>query len=236
MQIDNATISTVGKAVHNGATSSKDELKINNGTYISRQEEALEIRDDSGLGSEYGSTVLNGGTFTGYTDGIYSDYGKLCITGPTTINTTNGDADANGISLYRGMLVMTDTQSLISGNQNGIFAKESNIYIAGGNITGGISGIDVWDCVLDIQGGIIQGSVNDDGPLYKAGVKASDNCDVYISGGAITGKYGLLARNSDTAKGPKVTVCDGTFTGQIQGYFMENCVLDMTSGTVRGTE
>lgn len=236
VQIDNATISTVGKAVHNGATSSKDELKINNGTYISRQEEALEIRDDSGLGSEYGSTVLNGGTFTGYTDGIYSDYGKLCITGPTTINTTNGDADANGISLYRGMLVLTDTQSVISGNQNGIFAKESNIYIAGGNITGGISGIDVWDCVLDIQGGVIQGSVNDDGPLYKAGVKASDNCDVYISGGAITGKYGLLARNSDTAKGPKVTVCDGTFTGRVQGYFMENCVLDMTSGTVRGTE
>ncbi|MDD6193356.1 MAG: InlB B-repeat-containing protein [Lachnospiraceae bacterium] len=226
LQIDSATISATKDAIHNNSTLSQDILTVRGGTYTSLENKALVITPsqlDGQLEAVFGQTYLSGGSYHGQTGGISCDTSNLFITGPISVDTVNN----TGIAAWDSSIVVKDTQSQITGNSNGMYAENCDIYIAGGTYASNGVGIWIKNCGIDILGGTFQG------PKYS-GLYVDEDCDVYISGGEFSGNFGLDTWKNSGTVGPKVYVYGGNFEGKTCGIRMHDSLLDMTDATVLG--
>ena len=147
--------------------------------------------DGNGLGEcgidiESGTFILEGGTISDFSYGVYNTYGKCTINGGEITSTqyfgvyTRGNENAS-FELNKGKI----TNSI----GYGVYIMDSTCSMSGGEITGcGNNGLAVFNGSCNMSGGKISGCEDNGLSVYNG------LCN--ISGGTITNNYGGVEFNS----------------------------------------
>ena len=195
-------------------------------------------------------TSSNGSTVTATVDNLFSvgsdasTSGNLTIDGDLTITRPNNGTIVrmvNGILTVQGNATLTSSWTTVRMATDGGLVAESHVYVKDNALVEATIN-EEGDYAFYVNGGgkanlHIQGGTVRHTAGYAISFPAGN---IEVSGGTVTGKYGIFAWYDAGSAIKTITVSGGEVTGSVTGiHFKENtknCTVNITGGTVSGTE
>ena len=186
----------------------------------------------TGISSDNGTVVINGGTVTGNSrEGIRTQSGNITVNGGTVTGTVNGileyeNNEAATITVTGGTIKTTGTAA----DTAGIYLSDATaLTVENAEIIGGHSGIAVFDAAnVTINSGSVTGNV------FGVSGNGSEGLGAYVvnvKGGSITGTDGAAIYHPNNGT---VSIEDGTLSGPTAVY-QKSGTLNISGGTFHAT-
>ncbi|MCD8036012.1 MAG: S-layer homology domain-containing protein, partial [Clostridiales bacterium] len=216
-------------------------ITISNDITLNLNGKTLSSMDQCVFNITSGTVTIQNGTIKNALSGIVCYGGKLTLKSVKIETETACISCSNSavVNIEDGTSLSSDGTALIMLDTTNTDTTIVNVY-SGATITGGYSGIEVQAGTLNVFGGTITSTNNSEGAgITVAQGDSTDNITVNITGGIISGYYGIYEYDTgggNEASSVEISISgdDTVVTGTAKAVYSQNASKSNTTVTITG--